>query len=408
MLLLFSVFFSASETGMMSLNRYRLKHLARKGSQSAKLTAKLIERPDQLLGVILIGNTFANILASAVTSILAAHYFGDLGILLSTIALALVILIFGETAPKTLAALHPERVAFLVAWPLKYLLKILYPLVWFVNVIANGVLRLFRIHVNSHRSEALSLDELRTIVHESSNKISSNYKKMLLRILDLEQVTVDDVMVPRSEIYGIDLHDEWSVILDQLLNCPHAHVPLYRGSIDHVAGMLNLRKILIFLQKHNIDKESLMTVAEKVYFVPKGAILNRQLLNFQHEQQAAGLVVDEYGDIQGLITLQDVVQEVVGEFAQDVNVLDDMIQPQADGSYIVDGRINMRDLNRSMHWDLPLEGPKTLSGLIVEYVEMIPRVGLGLRIGGYPMEVLKVRGNAVRWVKIMPELKRPS
>ncbi len=405
LLLLFSAFFSASETGMMSINRYRLRHLARKDFPGARATSKLLERPDRLLSVILIGNTFANILAGAVTTILASNFFGDLGVLFSTIALTFVVLIFSETAPKTFAAIHPERVAFRVAWPLKYLLKILYPLVWFANSISNGILALFRVRVGSHRVEPLSLEELTTLVHEASGKISSNYQKMLLRILDLEQVTVDDVMIPRTEIYGIDLKDEWPVILDRLLNCPYANVPLYRGSIDHVLGMLNLRKILIFLQKRSVNKDELLAVADKIYFVPEGAILNRQLLNFQQEDEEAGLVVDEYGDIQGLITLQDVVQEVVGEFAQDIDLVEGMIKLQADDTYIVDARINMRDLTRAMQWDLPLSGPKTLSGLIVDYLEMIPPAGICLRIAGYPIEILKVRVNAVRLVKVFPKLK---
>lgn len=405
-LLLLSAFFSSAETGMMSINRYRLRHLLRKGSKGAIRTSKLLERPDRLLSIILIGNTFSNILASAVTTILASHYFGDLGILISTLVLTLVVLIFSETAPKTYAALHPEKVSFLVAWPLTFLLKILSPLVWFVNSISRGFLAIFRVRIADHRMEPLSLDELRTIVREATGKVSRNYQKMLLRILDLEKVTVDDVMVPRTEIYGIDLHDEWSIILDRLLNCPHEFVPLYRGSIEHVVGMLNLRKILLFLQKREMNKEELLTIADKVYFIPQGAILNRQLMNFQHENEDAGLVVDEYGEIQGLITLQDVVQEVVGEFALDVDVYEGLIKSQADGSYIVDARINMRDLTRVMQWDLPISGPKTLSGLIVEHLEMIPQADICLRVAGYPMEVLKVRGNAVQLVRIFPRMKK--
>lgn len=404
-LLFFSAFFSASETGMMSVNRYRLRHLARKNSPGAKVTMKLLERPDRLLGVILIGNTFSNMLASAVATILAARFFNDLGILVATLGLTLVVLIFSETAPKTYAAIQAERVAFLVAWPLQILLKLFYPLVWLANLVSNGFLALFRVRVEHHHVEALSLEELRTVVHEATGKISRNYQKMLLRILDLERVTVDDVMVPRTEIYGIDLNAEWPVILDRLLNCPHENVPLFRHSVDHVVGMLNLRKILIFLQKTSANKEELLAIAEKVYFVPKGAILNRQLLNFQHEDEEAGLVVDEYGDIQGLITLQDVVQEIVGEFAQDVDVFEGMIKAMPDGTFIVNARINMRDLTRAMHWELPTSGPKTLSGLIVEELEMIPQGGVCLRIAGYPMEVLKVRANAVRLVKVFPKLK---
>lgn len=403
LLILVSGFFSGSETAMMALNRYRLRHLARKGNVTAKRVAKLLERPDRLLGIILLGNTFANILASAVATIIAVHYVGDVGVLLATILLTIVVLIFAETAPKTLAALYPQRVAFPVSLPLKVLLFFLYPLVWFINVVANAVLALFRIKVHGRMTEPLSAEELRTVVREATGKISSSYQQMLIRILSLGRVTIEDVMVPRNEIRGIDITDDWDKILMELTNVEHARMPIYRESIDNVIGMLNLRKLLTLLPQGNLTRKKLLELTTEVTFIPEVTSLNRQILNFQKENKAIGLVVDEYGDIQGLVTLQDILEEIVGEFAVDIDDVARLVQRQTDGSYFVDGSINLRDLNRVTGWELPTEGPKTLSGLVVEYLEMIPISGVALRVGGYPMEVLKVSGNTVRLVQVWPE-----
>lgn len=407
LLILLSAFFSGSETGMMALNRYRLRHLARKGDPAAKRTAKLLERPDRLLGIILLGNTFANVFASAVATIIAVHYLGDLGVLISTIALTFVLLIFAETTPKTLAALRPQRVAFPASLPLKILLVILYPLVWFINGVANGVLRLFRIKVKGHMIEPLTAEELRSVVREASGKISSNYQQILLRVLSLGQITVEDVMVPRNEIYGIDITDDWDKILKQLTESEHTKIPIYRENIDQVIGMLNLRSLIGQLPKRELTKDRLVKLAKEVYFIPEVTLINRQLLNFQKENRRIGLVIDEYGDIQGLVSIQDIIEEIVGEFAIDIDDVACLVQRQEDGSYLVDGRISLRDLNRLTDWELPIEGPKTLSGLVIEHLEMIPTSGMALRLVGYPMEVIKVSGNTIRLVKVWPE-KRVS
>lgn len=407
-LVILSAFFSSSETGMMSLNRYRLRHLVRKGDKKAKRIAKLLERPDRLLGVILLGNTFANIMASSVATVIAVHYFGDVGVLVTTIALTVVILIFAEAAPKTYAALHPLRMAYLASFMLKLLLQIFYPIIFVINAIANSFLRLFGIHIRRHGIDPLSAEELRTVVHEATGKISSNYQQMLLRILDLEQATVEDVMIPRGEITGINLEDSWEDILKQLMVCDHQYVPLYRDSIDKVCGMLNLRKILVSLQQQTFSKETMISLADKVYFIPEGALTSKQLLNFQNEQRTVGLVVDEYGDIQGLVSLQDILEEIVGEFSCDVEDISRLVKKQRDGSFLVSGNIPVRELNRIASWDLPTDGPKTLSGLIIEYLETIPTEGVAARVEGYPMEVVQVSGNRIRQVRVWPELKNIS
>lgn len=390
---------------MMALNRYRLRHKARKGNRGAKRVVKLLERPDRLLGIVLLGNQFANIFASAIATVICVHYFGDIGVLVATVALTFTILIFAETAPKTLAFLHPMQFAFPASWILKVLLFFFYPFVWGISMLANGLLRCFGVRVDRHRLEPLSREELRTVVLEGSGPRANRYQHMLLRILDLEKVTVEDVMVPRSDIHGIDLNHDWDTILKQLRNADHAYMPIYEESIDQVKGVLRLRK-LIEVRDDELSREKLLEYADAVYYVPEVALLNRQLVNFQNEQQHFGLVVDEYGEIQGLVTLRDVLEEIVGEFSEDEDSLVKMVRPQKDGSVIVEGAINVRELNRITHWELSTDGPKTLSGLITHYLEMIPQASVACRIDGYPMEVIKANEHTIQLVQVWPKQRR--
>ncbi|WP_264770624.1 HlyC/CorC family transporter [Coxiella burnetii] len=400
LLIFLSAFFSGSETGMMALNRYRLRHLARKGHVKAQRVVTLLKRPDRLLGVILIGNTFANILASAVATVIAVHYLGDLGVIISTVILTFLILVFAETTPKTLAALYPQRVAFPASLPLQILLRVFYPLVWLVNTIANAFLRIFGVKVSVQGTEVVSAEELRSIVREVIGKGLSGYQQMLLRVLNLGQMTVEDVMVPRNRIHGIDIRDDWHKIVEVLLTSEHDYLPIYRENIDRVIGLLNLRRVMQLLSQQQLTKEKLVKVAEEVYFIPEVTLLNQQLLNFRERNKTVGLVVDEYGDIEGLVTLRDILEEVVGEFATGIDGATSLVQFQKEGSYLIDARISVRDLNRIMQWDLPIKGPKTLSGLIIEDLESIPIVGICIRLSGYPMEIVKVSRNAVRLVKV--------
>lgn len=402
-LIILSAFFSASETGVMSLSRFRLRHLVRKGDERAKRVLDLLNRPDRLLGVILIGNNVANIFASALTTLIAAHFYGEVGVLIGTIILTLLVLIFGESAPKTLAALNPEPVALYSSGVLKVLLSILYPLVWLINVIGNSLLRLFGAHYDVSRLESLSIDELKTLLDETKGLTSPHYKKMLLHVLDLEQVTVEEIMAPRSEIWGIDIEQSWEHILNQLFECPYSFAPLYKGDINHAQGMLSLRRVFIVLQKQALDKESLLALAEEIYFIPQGASANQQLLNFRDQRQTIGLVVDEYGDIQGLITLQNIIEEIVGEFTKDLEK-SPKVTPQKDGSFLVDASMDIRDLNEMNNWQLSTLGPRTLSGLIIEYLETIPKAGICARISGYPLEIVRVGHNKIKFVKIWPQL----
>jgi len=399
-LILLAAFFSASETSMMAVNRYRLRHLTRKSHVRASRVLKLLERPDRLLGVTLLGNTFAEIFASAIATLVAVRLFGDTGALISSVVLTLIILIFGEIAPKTLAALYSQRVALLVSGPLVFLLKVFYPLVWFVNLLANTSLRLFGIHVHKTETEPLSIDELRSVVHEATGKTSLHYQEMLLRVLDLQQLTVEEIMVPKNEIYGIDLEQNWDTIVAELMQSSHAYVPLYREHIDNIQGMLKLRHALLRLHEADFGKIQLQRLAKEVYFIPEGALLHQQVLNFQQEKQYVGLVVDEYGDIQGMLTLRDLLEEIAGDFAMSTVEIEQLVSKQKDGSVLMDGSITIRVLNRLVDWHLPLNGPRTVSGLIIEYLESIPKTQVCAQMGDYRFEVLSMSGNTIQQVRI--------
>lgn len=388
---------------MMAVNRYRMRHLSRKSHAKASRVLQLLERPDRLLGLVLIGNTFANIFVSAIVTILAMRWFGEAGAFLATFVLTLVMLIFGEIAPKTVAALFSQRVALWVATPLTFLLKITYPLVWFVNVLANGMLRLFGVRLKDRDAENLSIDELRSIVHEAAGKTTSHYQAMLLRVLDLQQITVEEVMVPKNEIYGIDLAEEWDTIVEQIRQSTHTHLPMYVEHIDNIRGMLALRRALLKMSDAHFDKAALLTLAEEVYFIPEGAQLHQQLLNFQQEKQDIGLVVDEYGNIQGVLTLRDLLAEIIGDIAMSGSEIERLIAVQKDGSVLVNGSITIRDLNRLMNWEFPIFGPRTLSGLIIDYLESIPKTTICARIAGYPVEVVSVSSHTILQVHVWPK-----
>jgi Mg2+/Co2+ transporter CorB len=407
-LLFLSAFFSGSETALMTLNRYRLRHLAAAGHPGARLAERLLAKPDRLIGLILLGNNFVNILASSLATILAIRLGGEGAIPLAAGLLTLVVLIFSEVAPKTMAALYPERIAFPASWIYTPLLRLLFPVVWLVNLMANTVLRLLRIYPEDAEGNALSREELRTVVNEAGAMIPKRHQKMLLNILDLEKVTVDDIMVPRSELDGIDLDKPTDVILEQLEQTPYTRVLAYRGSIDQVAGFVHARRAMQAMldDEGSMTRETLEGLIRAPYYIPKGTPLNRQLLNFQRNRRRTALVVDEYGDVQGLVTMADLLEEIVGEFATDpADGIADVL-PQDDGSFLVDGSANLRELVRTMHWELPTDGPKTLNGLIVEHLESLPETGTSLMIAGYPIEVVQTFDNAVKTARIRPGDRR--
>ncbi len=404
-LVILSAFFSAAETAMMSLNRYRLRNLVRKNHRAAKYASQLLERPDLLLSVILIGDNCADIFASSVATLIVVQEFGNAAVVGATLLLTLIILIFAEIAPKTCAAMYPERVAFASVYVLKFLLLVLYPVIWLVNAASNLVLRIFGIKVSRKTLEKLNHEELHTVLREATGLTVTSYQGMLLSILDLEAKTVEDIMIPRQDIMGIDLDEDWNSILQNLTKSQHTRIPLYSDSIDHVKGMLHLRRALNLLAKDRLNKKTLLEIADPVYFVPEGTPLNVQLINFKEQKCRSALVVDEYGDIQGLITLEDILEEIVGEFTTSLVATTQDAQKQKDGSYLVDGGVNIRELNRLMHADLPTKGPKTLNGLILEYLETLPMIGVGFRLAGYPIEIIALEENMVKTARIWPKLR---
>ena len=390
---------------MMALNRYRLRHLARSGHRGARRASHLLERPDRLIGLILLGNNFVNIAASSLATVLALRLFGEAGIAVAAGLLTLVILIFAEVAPKTFAALHPERVAFPAAHILTVLLMVLQPLVVAVNWMANGVLRMLRLSPADADRDALSREELRTVVAEAGALIPRRHRQMLMGVLDLEKVTVEDIMIPRQEINAIDLDDPPSEILEQITHAQHTRLPLYRGDVNEIEGILHLRRVLAPPHEDGLA-EYLRAQASEPYFIPAGTPLSTQLLNFQRAHERIGLIVDEYGEIEGLATLEDLLEEIVGQFTTDPTDHSPDVHPQPDGTFLVDGSAYLRELNRTMQWELPIEGPKTMNGLIVEHLGAIPEPGTSLMIAGYPIEILQTTGNTVRTARIVPAQRR--
>ncbi len=398
-LLLLSAFFSGSETALMSLNRYQLRHKAREGHRGARLAEKLLKRPDRIIGLILLGNNLVNVFAASLVAVTAVNIGGQPAVAIGSFLMTLVILIFAEAAPKTLAALHPEKLAFRAAVIYYPLLKITYPFVWLTNTCANGVLFLFGVRAGDTELQSLTREELRTVVFEAGARISTQYRSMLLSILDLEKVTVDDVMVPHNEIVGIDLDNDDEEIERTIAKSQHTRLPVYRDNIDKVVGILHLRT-LANLSTQELTKDMLRRLLLEPYFVPEGTPLSTQLVQFQRRRERIALVVDEYGDIQGIVTLEDILEEIVGEFTTDPADDDEDVISEGSDTFLVDATANIRDLNRSQEWDLPTDGPKTLNGLIVELLETIPEPRTRLEVNGYPIEIIDTDENRVRTVRV--------
>lgn len=406
LLLLLSAFFSSSETGMMALNRYRLKHLVKKHNKGAIRATALLQRPDRLIGVILIGNNLVNILASAIATIIGLRLFGDAGILVATVLLTLAILVFSEVTPKTMAALHPEKIAFPASLILRPLLTILYPAVWAINYVSNILARLFGVNPESHSTqEHLRPEELRTVVDEAGDLIPDQHQKMLLNIFDLETATVEDIMVPRNEVMGLDLHDDIPTLLKRIRNSEHTRLPIYEGDINHIVGMLHLRNASRFLYGDDteVTHDAIKRFAREPYFVPLSTPLHTQLLNFQKQKRRIAIVVDEYGDVQGIATLEDLLEEIVGEFT--TNLAEDQNQEivALDNEwYLIEGGASIRDINRSLQWDLPTDGPKTLNGVMMEYLESIPDGNSCFQIGDYRFETVTLSEKLIDRAKVRP------
>lgn len=395
--LLLSAFFSASETSMMSFNRYRLKHLCKTGHKPAQRLQALLDQPDRLISVILLGNNFLNTLVSSLATLIALRLMQESAIAAATVAATFLILIFSEVTPKTWAALHPEKIAFFASFILRPLLFILHPLIILVNIISNSLLRLMGTRVKSMDTTPLSHDELRTLIHDTTPLMPHQYRHILLSVLDLQDVTVEDIMIPRNEVFGIDIDEDMDTILQTIRSSQHTRIPIYKGNISNPVGIVHARKLAKFLTSaEEKNKANLLQYSVAPYYTLKDTHLSAQLSNFQKQKRRLALVVNEYGDVLGLVTLEDILEEIVGEFTTDMASANKDIYPQPDGSYIVDGTTTLRELNRALKWSLPTDGPKTLSGLITERLEMLPAANVALRIDHYLIEILRVQDNVVR------------
>lgn len=389
---------------MMALNRYRLKHKVKSGHKGAALAQKLLESPDRLLGVILLGNNFVNIFASSVATIIAMKLIGEAGIALAAGLLTLVVLVFAEVAPKTFAALHPERIAYPAAYVLTPLLKILSPIVWLVNFFANGLLKLFRVNVkNVEDAHALTHEELQTLIYEATSQLPEQYRSMLSSILEMENVTVEDVMIPKQDMYAVDVDQPIEQILQAIQRSPYTRIPLYRGSLDEdLVGILNLRRALPLLMRDEVTLKDIIKITRPAYFIPEITSLSIQLKKFNEQKRRMALIVDEYGDLQGMLTMEDLLEEIVGKLSTDAKSkpVEETVSLNEDGSMTIDASEFIRDLNKEYKLSLPTNGPKTLNGLIQEELEALPTPGTCIKVDDYVLEVVETSSNAIEAVKL--------
>jgi Mg2+/Co2+ transporter CorB len=403
-LLLCSAFFAGTETALMSLNRYRLRHLASTGHRGARFAEALLKRPDRLIGVILFGNILANNAAAALVALVALRLGGPAGVVVGTVMITVLVLVFGEVTPKTFGAIHPERLAFPGAYVYHFLLKFLPPISWTVRLItlfSNAVLRLIGVRPEDSAAHNITIEELRTILAESGALLPRKRHEIMMRVLELGEITVEDIMIPQNEVVGIDLDDDWSRIVETIRTSGYTRLPVYREAIDNVIGILHVKRLIQQQLPEQLSKATIESLLDEPYFVPEGTPLNKQLVQFQRSRQRTAFVVDEYGDIQGIVTLEDLLEEIVGEFTSEPDAGEtELRRDDVAGGYIVDASANVRVLNRTMNWKLPTDGPKTLNGLILEKLEAIPRKGTGLMLNDYAVEILQTSGNVVETVRV--------
>ncbi len=385
---------------MMSLNRYRLKHLVKENDKGAIRADKLLKRPDRLLGVILIGNNFVNILAASLTTVLCLNLFGDSGVVIGSIVLTLFILVFAEITPKTFAALNSEKVALPASLILKYLQKILRPLVLFVNFFSNFFMRLLG-SKETTINEDLSPEELKSVLENSGDLIPKKYQDMLISVLELDKVSVDEVMTQRSEVIGIDINQPIENILSNLQNNQKDFLPIYDESLDDLRGVIDLYGVTSFLSNEDKSIESLIESLDEAYFIPENTPLSTQLFNFQKNKKTVAVVIDEYGSVKGIVTIKDVLEEIVGELATDIDKETVEIMEQKDGSYLIDASIPLRELNKKLNWQLPFNGAKTLNGLIIDEIETIPEKNIKIEIENYSIETVLIRNNMIKIARVL-------
>ena len=399
-LVMLSGLFSASEISVLSLNKYRLRHLVKQHHKQALRVSRLLARPDYFLSVVLIGNTLLNILSSTIATLIGQYLYGEWGVVYATLLLTLCILVYAEMMPKTLGALYSQAIAFKLSWLLVFFETLFAPLVWLITGINNRTLALFGISLEVMPTETLSGEELRTVVLEAGGVLPVEHKSMVISLLDLEKASVEDIMIPKAELVGLDINESWHTVLNQLKAAQHPRLPLYQGSIEHLVGVVHVRDILHLAVDNDLVLDELLAVAEAPYFIPEATPLPIQILHFRKLKKRSAFVVDVYGELQGLVTMEDILEEIVGEFTTDMAAMSRDLIPQSDGTYLIDGSITIRELNRSLGWQLPLIGPRTLSGMIIETLGFIPPPECCLKINAYHFEILKVQDNLIRTVRV--------
>ena len=388
---------------MMALNKYRLKHLIKQDIRSAKRADKLLQRPDRLLGVILIGNNFVNILAAALTTILCLELFGNSGVFIGSIVLTIIILIFAEVTPKTFAAKNAETIALPASGILKILQKVLYPLIWIVNFFSNSLLGLLKVN-DKDSNEDITTEELKSVLENSGDLIPKRYQDMLISILDLDVILIDEIMTPRNEIVGIDLDDSFEQLMKKVSEDSKEIIPIYEQNLDNLKGIIDFDGIKKFLISRGKSLDSFMEFVQEVYVALENTSLSNQLFNFQKDNKTSALVVDEYGNVKGLVTLNDILEEIVGELSTNQSNRIE-IQEQKDGSFLIDGSVAIREINKKLSWDLPLEGPLTLNGLILEKIETIPKSNVSINLNNYLIETVLIKDNMIKFVKVLKKEK---
>lgn len=411
LLLICSAFFSGSETSMMAINRHRLNHLLRKGNQGARLTAQLLGKVDKLLGSILLGNTLLNVAAATLTELIILRLYGhnELAMLIGTLLITLMLLIFAEILPKIIAASYPERVALPSSYLLTPLITLFHPVVSVAGAVVKGVLWLLRIRVQTDQSRhKMTLEELRGMVLEAEHFLPRKHQKMLLNLVDLERITVNDVMVSRTQIEALDIGASRDTLLQQITTCHHTLLPVYQDRADNIIGILHIKRAPALMQEHGLDAEKLREVLLAPYFIPSGTPLLQQLQQFQERHLRLGLVVDEYGELLGLVTLENILEEIVGEFTTDAPAQTGKFMRQQDGSILLEGGTSLRELNRKLGLHLPLDSAKTLNGLILEHLEDIPETGTSLKIADYPIEIIQVQDRIVKVARLFPAQPAPG
>ncbi|MEC7786898.1 MAG: CNNM domain-containing protein [Pseudomonadota bacterium] len=394
-----SAFFSSAETGMMALNKYRLKHLIKQNNRSAKRAEKLLQRPDRLLGVILIGNNFVNILAAALTTILCLELFGNSGVFIGSVVLTIIILIFAEVTPKTFAAKNAENIALPASGILKILQKILYPLIWIVNFFSNNLLNLLNVK-ETDSNEDITTEELKSVLENSGDLIPKRYQDMLISILDLDEILIDEIMTPRNEIVGIDLDDSFEKLMQTVSENSEEIVPVYEQNLDNLKGVISFNGIKGFLLKQGNSFDDFMEFVNDVYVALENTSLSNQLFNFQKDNKTSAVVVDEYGNVKGIVSINDILEEIVGELSSNQTREKIDFQKQKDGSFLIDGSVSIREINKKLSWDLPLEGPVTLNGLILEKIETIPESNISINLNNYIIETVLIKDNMIKFAKV--------